>query len=383
MLVYQGRDLPLLRSKLLLLRKKKKDWFVDSLAFNSTDSEAIRDEKKPQQEWLITSQQLGINSQIILSRSYNGEILLLDKAINNLFRISPQALLNNNNIVNEGIDSSIEKSSTNYNAFILVLILVFLGAAYYWFKRNGNSVKKIVRTQFASFELSESTQQIKLYHKHENKAEAIIDIVDIVSSEIELNEQNISIINKQSGHGFDHNKEQDLRTVFVKEKVDKMVDGKTRQISLLLTDVQNNNYTICLYMRRGSNRLTKKSYVQVINELIDWCWYVSEKINASNTGKRKIKPAVLLESKVETSANKENELPLHHQAAAIRPKNHSSEIVEQEGSISDNQISQKNSMDTDLVNALEKLVNLQQQGFLTMDEFSKAKEKLLKTLFEK
>jgi len=40
-------------------------------------------------------------------------------------------------------------------------------------------------------------------------------------------------------------------------------------------------------------------------------------------------------------------------------------------------------MDTDLVNALEKLVNLQQQGFLTMDEFSKAKEKLLKTLLAK
>ena len=70
---------------------------------------------------------------------------------------------------------------------------------------------------------------------------------------------------------FNHDKEQDLRTIFVNEKIDKMVDGKMRQISLLLTDKQKHSYTVCLYMRKGSNRISKQSYVKVINELIDWC----------------------------------------------------------------------------------------------------------------
>ena len=37
-------------------------------------------------------------------------------------------------------------------------------------------------------------------------------------------------------------------------------------------------------------------------------------------------------------------------------------------------------IDTELVNALEKLVRLKQQGFLSSEEFSQAKAKLLKNL---
>jgi len=414
MLIYHGHELSLLRSKLLLLHHKEQNWYVDSLAFNTTDKEANLVVKPLQQEWLVTSPQLPINSQLTLISGYNGEILLLEKTANVLFRLNQQELGNNQADLDDNKNINIEKNSTDYNVSIILLILtLLLSIAYYWFKRNGSSVKGAVRTQFASFELSESTQQIALYHRHESKAETIIDIVDIVSSEVKLNDQVINIINDKEGHGFNHDKEQDFRSIFVKEKVDKMIDGKTRQISLLLTDIRNNSYMICLYMRRGSNRLTKKSYVKVINELIDWCWFIGEKINADNTEKRKVKT---IEPKVAPSLNKGNELPLHHQAAVIRPTTHkadhnvndplapkvqpvindplstskinnntkpSVELTGEENSKADNKIPQNNTMDTDLVNALEKLVNLQQQGFLTMDEFSKAKEKLLKTLLAK
>ena len=407
--MYQGRELPLLRSKLLLLRQEDQNWFVDSLAFNFSDNQKIRNEKKPQLEWPITSQQLPVNSQIILSSNHYGEIFLLEKTINILFRLTQKALLNENVVASTDENKGIETKSSDYSFFILLLILALIGTIYYWFRLNGHSVKRLVRQQFASLELNESCQQISLYQRHQKNAETIIDIVDIVSSEIKLNENSISVVNDHLGYGFNHDKEQDLRTIFVNEKVDKMVDGKIRQISLLLTDKQKNSYTVCLYMRKGSDRITKKSYVKVINELIDWCWLIGETINADNMGERKVNSTVLAEDKRDNKSTNNNKNSLHNQAAAIRPvtpkvdntsqpqvtdelsstlnsvndNHHLAELAGDESNEVHNQIHQENTIDTELINALEKLVNLKQQGFLTMDEFSKAKEKLLKGLFDK
>lgn len=409
LLIYQGRELPLLRSKLLLLRQKNQHWVVDSLVFDLSESQKIRDEIKPQLEWSITSKELPTNSQIILSSSHYNEVFLLEKTISVLFRLTQQAWVNENVVVGSSESTTIEKSAFDYNLLmLLLLILVILGAIYYWFKRKDHSVKGIVRKQFASLELSESCQQIGLYHRHQRNAETIIDIVSIVSSEIKLNEQSLNVVNIELDHGFDNDKEESLRAIFANEKIDKMVDGKVRQISLLLADNRNNSYTVCLYMRKGSNRITKKPYARVINELIDWCWLVSEKINAENTEKRKVKSIELSKEKTDIKSNNKNKVSLHKQTAEIKSTSHQtdsasqslvigelsptlkvvtenehSEQSDEENSEAHSQVHQSKVINTELVNALEKLVNLKQQGFLTMDEFSKAKEKLLKDLFEK
>jgi len=409
-LMYHGRELPLLRSKLLLLRQKEQHWFVDSLAFNFSDNKSIRDEKNPQAVWKFTSQQLPINSKVLFSRNHYGELYLLDKTISVLFRLTQQALASESSAVDSREKNTIEPPSSNNRIFILLSIfsLMILGIMYNWFKRGGNSVKSIVRQQFASFELSKSSQQIGLYHRHQDSTETIIDVVDIVSSEIKLNEHNIIDINAELGHGFNNDKEQDLRALFVKEKIEKMVDGKVRQISLLLTDKQKNSYTVCLYMRKGSNRITKKHYIQVVNELIDWCWFIGERLNPDEFNKRKVKSIVLPNDKADINASN-NKTSLHNQAAAIRPVKHQMDnasrtlvtdehfpilnVVNQEKNLAElagdknsenhRRTHEKNTINTELVDALEKLVSMKQQGFLTMDEFSKAKEKLLKGLLEK
>jgi hypothetical protein len=407
MLMYHGRGLPLLRSKLLLLRKEKQNWFIDSLAFNFADNQKIRNEKKPQLEWPITSKQLPIKSQIILSNNRYGEIFLLEKNINVLFRLTLQALDNQNTVVNVDDDRT-ENNLSNKGTFILLFILTLLiGAIYYWFKRNSYSIKTIVRKQFASIKLSESNQKISLYQRHQKDADTIIDVANIINSEIKLNEKSISVINAEPGYGFNNNKEQDLRTIFVHETVDKMVDGKIRQISLLLTDKQKNSYTVCLYIRKDSDRITKKSYVKVIDELMDWCWFIGEVINADETDKRK--SLVLLKKNTESKLINNDTTLLHNQASAIRVVNHkqnstsqllvpdktsptldfvnenkySAELASDKSNAVDNQIHPKNRVDTELVNALERLVNLKKEGFLTIDEFSKAKERVLKDLFDK
>jgi hypothetical protein len=411
MLMYQGRELPLLRSKLLLLREEKRHWFIESLALNFSVNKKIADEIKPQLEWPIASQQLPINSKITLSSGHYDEILLLEKSSNVLFHLTQQALVNENVVVDAGKNNRIEKKSSDNNIFILLsillIILVLLGTLYYCFWRNSHSVKTIVRQQFASTKLNESCQKIGLYHRHQRNAETIVDIVDIVSSEIKLNKDSISVINAEADYGFDHDKEQHLRTVFFNERVDKMVDGKIRQISLLLTDNKNNNYTVCLYMRKGGDRITKKSYAKVIDELIDWCWFIGEAINVDETDKRE--PLGLLKKNTVSKLTGNDTTLLHNQAAAIRvvdhktnsasqplvpdklsstlavisENNHSSGLTGDEINAVHNKVQTKNRVDTELINALEKLVNLKEQGFLTTDEFSQAKEKLLKDLFKK
>jgi hypothetical protein len=185
-----------------------------------------------------------------------------------------------------------------------------------------------------------------------------------------------------------------------------MVDGKVRQVSLLLTDKLIKNYKVCVYMRKGSNRITKKSYTKVVHELIDWCWLIGERINPTQTEKRTIQPRVVQKEKSDIVSAKSNNTSLHNQAAAIRPEIPTIEnsdqpqvpgensarlnVVTESESLTELSVTessdtavkanQENTINTELVNALDKLVSLQKQGFLTLDEFSKAKEKLLKDL---
>lgn len=407
-LIYHGRQLPLLRSKLLLLRKKDQLWFIDSLAFNLSDNKEIRNEVKPQLGWQFTPQQLPINSQVLLSSDYDSEILLLEKNIGALSRLTQHALVNEEVIKDSGENNSSSKSTFDNRIFILLLILTLLGTMFYWFKRNSYSVKNIVKKQFASLELSESGQQIGLYHRHQRHTDTIINIADIVSSEIKLNEDSISVINAQVGHGFNNDLDQNLRAIFSHETVHKMVKGKIRHISLLLKDNRNNSYTVCLYMRKGSNRITKKPYVKVIDELIDWCWHIGGKLNVNNTETRKANPVALPKEKI-NSESEASEASLHYPTVNLRPLTSKTDNINELLAASENslvlndvdegkdlkelkseecsevkkQVQQNNTIDTNLVHALEKLVSLKQQGFLTMEEFTKAKEKLLKGLLEK
>lgn len=398
-LMYQGRDLTLFRSQLLLLRQMNQHWAVSSLAFNLSDSQQLRDEITPQLVWSIPSQKLPNNSQIMLSSNQRGEVFFLERTLNALFHLTEQAMESKN------IDSS-ENDITEEDSFgqslMIIIIIVIIGTIYHFFIRKEYSVKNIVRQQFSSIKLSESHQQIELYHRHQSEAELTIDVVNIISSEIKLNEHSINIINTEDGYGFNYEVEKNLSAIFSKEKVDKMVDGKVRKISLLLTDNSNNTYTVCLYLRKGSSRITKKSYVKVINELIDWCWLVGEKINASNTDKRPSESIALSKENKGVKSTNKNSSPLHHQAEDIRTASHNTsqplassiepigaEVIHPANKSDDkhsemhNQTNQDKVVNTELVNALEKLVNLKQQGFLTMDEFSKAKKKVLQDLLEK
>ena len=379
-----------------------KDWKIDSLAFRRTVS--VENEKPvPQVEWQFTHQQIPARSQLSFVTNSFGEVLLLDNTENILYQLSQKKV----GVSGSDLEPEVQErsSETGSNFLVLFIFSVVAGAFYLIVKRSKFSAKTYVRRQYSRIELSESKQQIQLYRRHESDAEVILELSDIVSSEIQLNDIGLSFINCDEGHGFDRNKEQDLRTAFTKEHVHKMVDGKVRQVSLQLVDKQKQNFIICLYMRKGSNRITKKNYFTVVDDLIDWSWLISGQLNPVETAKREVSS---IEKFVETEkghAEEENAVPLHDQAEAIRATTHkapsqtslnetnetNSQIdtkveTKEPSMLYSHEIEHKNvdsAIDTELVNALEKLVNLKQQGFLTLEEFDQAKAKLLKNLFDK
>jgi len=412
LVMYRGRNLPYLRNKLLLLRYNDQRWQVDSLVFKRSLSASHHKANTPQLAWQFTPQQLSAQSEISLITNLSGEILLLDNAENLLYLLSQE-----NAEIMVGAEQIIVENSVDDSSLILLLVVLVAGAFYYLVKRNALSAKTIVRQQYSQLEISESKQQIGLYRRHEKRAETMINIVDIVSSEVRLNEHSISLINHDEGHDFSQDKEQELQAIFTKEHADKMIEGKIRQITLQITD-KKQSYLICLYMRKGSNRITKKNYFKVVDDLIDWCWLIGTKINSFQTDERKVKATVKeVESAKQVAGHEQITTSLHNQAAAIRPVTHKTSVKPkvqakvtlkptlraanatnvqmannkestqkplQASTVNANANKNINStIDTELVNALEKLVNLKQEGFLTTEEFVQAKATLLKNLFDK
>lgn len=392
-LLYRGANLPDLRNKLLLLTKVDRTWRLESLNLHSSTSVDRIAKNTPQLEWDFSQENLAYGSNVSLVNNRNGEILVVDETSGKVFEISLRTT--NKNIHTQKRSAAIETQSESPNYIYMFLVLItIMGSAFYFFNRNKVSAKAIVRKQFAHIELSESQQQIGLYHRHSKNIDTIIDITDIAMCEVKLNGNSVSVINNDVGHGFTEDKEQDLRAIFSKEKVDKMIEGKIRQVNLSLTDRNDKNYIVCLYMRKGSNRVTKKTYSVVIEDLIDWCWLIAAKINVEQTGIRKQK-TVLASSAPIKNNNAQNQKSLHDEAAASRlaiqkaaqvQKRAESELQNEpeinESADPSTKAKPSGAVDTNLVNALEKLVKLRQQGFLTQEEFTTAKENLLRSLSE-
>ncbi len=197
----------------------------------------------------------------------------------------------------------------------------------------------------------------------------------------------IATVNTTLGNGFNNQQEQELREIFHIEQIDKMVDGKVRRISLFINTNDKNNYSICLYLRKGSDRITKSSYFDVVDDAINWCWLIAENINSEQTGHRNLKPKASATEGSQVKHQVHDDTSRHAQADIIRPETQQTatvapiEKIDKSSSLEKSSPPVSNELNNtaaiDLVNEIEKLVKLQQQGFLSADEFSQAKAQLL------
>ena len=380
-LLYKGRALKSLRKRLIYLTKESNQWLL-----NTHQSANPTNTAEKVQTNLDSSEQLNTDELLLFSDSF-GELLLLDNTNSVISKIT------HNNPSGELYDEN--QQTSNNGIFIFISLITALSILVIsQLKKGKKGLSSLVRRNYADIEVSQSKLQVGLYRRHQTASETVLTINQIESSEIFLNNTSISLINHEKGFGFSDAQELDLRENFAREYKDKMIDDKVRQICLVLRN-QAQDYRISLYARKGDQRVTKKRYKEVIEEIIDWCWLVARSINSESTGKRTPRPA--LKSTAPQTVLKKSAIKKNKQAAIEKVK----ATMSKSASLSDDTIetpqksiktspptkstndpiSKKDSLiDTELVNALDKLVKLKQQGFLTSDEFNQAKDKLLKDL---
>jgi hypothetical protein len=394
LLVYRGQNAPALRNKLLLLTKNKKQWQLNSLSHEISPERLLENKQSNEQqkvlpsptvEWLLKQQALQTSSLTIYLDN-RGELLLFNEDSGAIYQLFQQD-------ISLGVNKNQESGFSWITFFFFTLLILLIGYVLYQIKTQQKSAKAFVRREFSNLTLSEDKLSIKLFKRHEKEAEKIVALADVKQCQILLGDLVISTINTTMGHGFNADHERALRDIFHIEQIAKMTDGKVRRINLAIKTQAKKKHVICLYLRKGSDRITKKGYFTVVDEVIDWCWLIAKNINSEQTGERSLKSKSAADT-VHTEHKTHDDTPLHKQAAIIRPMPLPREDVVKSKKVAEVVISAKNNdeitlvdnhaattielakVETDLVNALEKLVKLQQQGFLTADEFEQAKAKL-------
>ena len=394
LLVYRGQNAPSLRNKLLLLTKNQKQWQLNSLSHEISPETRLENNQSNKQrkvlpsptvEWLLKQQALQ-TSHLTLYRDNRGELLFFNEDSGAIYQLFQQD-------ISLDVNKSQENGFSWITFFFFTLLILLIGYVLYQMKTQQQSAKAFVRREFSNLTLSEDKLSIKLFKRHEKEAEKIVALADVKQFQILLGDLVVSTINTTMGHGFNADHEQALREIFHIEQIAKMTDNKIRRINIAINTQAKKKHVICLYLRKGSDRITKKGYFTVVDEAIDWCWLIAKNINSEQTGERSLKSKSTADI-VHSEHKTHDDTPLHKQAAIIRPVPLPRESIVESKKVAEVVISAKNNdeitlvdnhaattielakVETDLVNALEKLVKLQQQGFLTADEFEQAKAKL-------
>jgi len=388
LLVYRGQNAPNLRNKLLMLTHKNQQWQLNSLSSEvSYDSTGVYQQgglSSPVIEWQLSQPALQAKD-LTLYRDNRGELLFFNEDSGDIYQLFQQD-------ITLGSQVSKDNSWIDINSLIIMLLVLLGFYIVYRIFLHQNSAKSIVRREYSNLTLTKDKLSLNLFRRHQHEAEKVIALADVKQCQILLGDLVVTTINTTLGHGFNEQQEQELREICRVEKIEKMIDRKVRRINLVLNTQDKAKYIVCLYFRKGSDRITKKSYFEVVDDIIDWCWFIAEEINSSQTGARplKLKVPIVLHEK-----DYLDETPLHTQAASIRPTTRleiMSDVIEPKkdeevvfsGKNKDTSPKPNNTpaispvkVGTELVTALEKLVELQQQGFLTADEFELAKAQLL------
>ncbi|WDD99447.1 SHOCT domain-containing protein [Thalassomonas actiniarum] len=249
-------------------------------------------------------------------------------------------------------DISLLASQKTFLLLALSLLLIFLLVRY---RRNRYGLSCLPGKQYAYLEISKSKQQIGLYRRHQTNTDTVLNISDVISSKIMLNDKLVNLITQEQADTFTAEQEKQLQANFARIQSEKMLDGQLRKVHLVLTDKQHKRYAICLYLRSGNKRLTHTRYRDVVEDILDWCRLLSSQINRYHC------------QEAQTPSAGKNSPPQQEISPAQQQKEKSPQ--EQE--------SRQHNSNSEFLASLEKLAKLRQQGLLSESEFVLAKKKLL------
>jgi len=321
-------------------------------------------------EELITKETLSPTSHLNIHQDNQGEIILFDNHKSRMYSLQ--------STISKVIEASATKSNTTAvgsNSYILYISLLtgllLLSIFIYRKKADQERSTPLLDKGQVRLKYKPTTQTISLFRTNQNKAYKTLALDDIIRCEVLLNNNIINIIDDQPDNALSNQNEVEIRDLFTTEHSDKMYDDKTRHIEIILF-VKDDSYTVCLYLRKGNNRVTGTKYHEVIDILIDLCWSISKGINPKATETRLI-PSVKL-------SRPSAAVSIRQHFAPQQRKNDPIENLIQEPARSKNTVPKPASQatqQTEVVDALDKLVKLHQQGYLSDEEFGLAKTKLL------
>jgi hypothetical protein len=349
---YQGQKLKTLVGSTLFLSNNAKSWQLAKLntaIFGSFNSET-----------------LSPSNDVSLFFDQAGEPLLLDSTKKQLLSINTHQLItkNNNNI--ESKTDQNEQPSRIYDKLLLAFFTLILAVTFYRLRPKRKTAEAKLRSQFARFELDETQTTLSLYKRHQTEIYTQLTIADIVKSEVFLNDKNIKIINKYNG--YSEQRENQIRLSLLQVHRHKLIEDEIRQVNLSLTDKNDKKHVVCLYLRKGNQRLTKEKYLDTLEKIIDWNWFIASQLNPEATEIRKAKVPVA-KKVVQNIPSKPKKNSVTKEEPERVKQNSLKKTTAELHDIAVN--------DSELIDALDKLVNLKQQGFLTDEEFSLAKAKIL------
>lgn len=364
MLLYQGRSFLSLRNKMVFFSLVDKKWHLTSRALTPLSNES------PILEGLIPKEPLSATSNLIIHQDNQGEILLFDDHKSRLYSLQSTG----ENVIEASVSqSNTTEVKSNYNVILIILVVALLSILVFIYLKKG--IRKLAMRSlykgYVRFEYEPIAHTILLFRNDNKKARKILTLDSIIRCEVLLNNTVIRILDDQPNNAISNQNETEIRKLFAKEHNDKMLDKQTRQIEIVLSD-KDNSYTVCLYLRKGNNRVTDSTYYEVIDILIDLCWVISKHINSQATDTRLIFKVTSASTYVPSSSQE----TASQKASRQDKSDHSIDDPVASKTTVENSANQT-TQQTEVVDALGKLVNLHQQGYLTDQEFSLAKAKLL------
>ncbi|MEW6983708.1 hypothetical protein AAD001_13735 [Colwelliaceae bacterium 6471] len=284
-MIYHGRHLKNTREKGVFLSHSPQGWHLNSFILNNKKGVLAL----PNPEGLIESSLIHQSDDISLYEKNDSEILLFDESNNVLFSLTSNQI---DTVSTEQTSGDVVSQSTRHYLkiavpLIFLILITFISVKFYFSSMRRS--RTFLHKNYVRFAVDHKQQTISLFRRHQNVKDKVIALSDIISSEIYLNDKVINVINETPGHGFSAELEEQVRAIFKQEHVNKMVDNKIRQIDIVLTDKKQRPNRICMYLRKGNNRLTRQGYQESIEGVIDWCWHIAKLVNPNETPKRVIR----------------------------------------------------------------------------------------------
>ena len=365
MLLYQGRNLLNLRNNMIFFT------LIDSLWHLSSRELALLDIEPQEYNAEIESNTLSLNSQLQIFEDAQGEVLVIENQTNRMYLLhASHSNVPENSTSNQNLP--MVQSDNNLLYSILGVIAATLIFFVYRIKSGRQSSHNLIDNEFVRFKFDPIMQCVLLFRPHQKNRHTSIGLDDIVCCEILLNSHSINTVNDQLENAFSNKVEADLRLLFKTELSNKMSDDDSRHVELLLSD-KNGTYPVSLYLRKGNSRVTSSKYNEVIGVLIDLCWIISKHINPTGTEARLVTKRPAITPSFAT-------IPKQSTKAKAGKSEHQTSPEPALPELAKSNPPEQGEPQSEVIDALDKLVNLHQKGYLSDQEFNAAKSKVLQNL---